>query len=58
MVGDIIIVRPGRTTDEVCSIIWNFLKFTDRSFGAPSEKYSIRDRTKAQMRVLRASCVR
>ena len=31
-------VRPGRTADESGSMILNFMKFTDKIFGAPSEK--------------------
>ena len=34
-------VRPGRTADESGSMILNFMKFTDKIFGAPSEKQII-----------------
>ena len=34
-------VRPGRTADESGSMILNFMKFTDKISGAPSEKQII-----------------
>ena len=54
-------IRLRSSTDETCSVVLNFLKFVTELLRQPARRelqYSILDRTKAEISVLRASCDR